>query len=632
MEIFCAFFAGVLFWLPRIAVISLVLATVIWVTAKSASWFIPQSGDPAPEFQVVGGNAEQNSLLARLLQAEFMRIKGELASGAVMVDRLYQAWTREFEENQKKQSRSAARQAQSASQVLMQNDARVIPSKIIAPVNLSQVSAAAENLKLLAGDLNKANVPDIKIASVELGPILRWLIDMFRPAADNKVVIFDDSSAALIEGPIVSNGRTVLELEPLTDAKKRTAHQIVEPVAYQILASKLASAEPKIDFGSWTALRDFVNGTKSMAMLVSQPKPGQEDHAKWDKEVAEAARLIKNAGVAAGDWRFVALASFLFERSRSFDDAIRLLDQYAEFTGGNKEAEDGREARLAYLRDRRVELAVTNALEDRKGDGTVFTATTTALAKLPSVVAARKLHRLDGVPDRAKVKIAIVSGAKPPWFGLDRPPDLLPIEDVLDRHGAGLAQVVRALTPSADVVFVPVASSESQDSEFGVVSESDILKALDALAGTDVPVILLPLGPLQGAGIEQAIQRLTEMGRLVIVPAGNSGGPTDFPLAAVPLVAESVNLDGRRSSFSSQVKGALGAVGELPTVDLIEAGPTVVVGTGTSYAAATLAAIAAESIARQPTLKGKALREALIKAAHPVDSQNPPVARVVIPR
>ena len=38
------------------------------------------------------------------------------------------------------------------------------------------------------------------------------------------------------------------------------------------------------------------------------------------------------------------------------------------------------------------------------------------------------------------------------------------------------------------------------------------------------------------------------------------------------------------------------------------------------------------SIARQPTLKGGALRDALIKAAHAVDAENPPVARVVIPR
>jgi hypothetical protein len=39
------------------------------------------------------------------------------------------------------------------------------------------------------------------------------------------------------------------------------------------------------------------------------------------------------------------LASFLFERSKDFDDAIRVLDRYAEFTRGDKKTEDGREAR-----------------------------------------------------------------------------------------------------------------------------------------------------------------------------------------------------------------------------------------------------------------------------------------------
>jgi F0F1-type ATP synthase membrane subunit c/vacuolar-type H+-ATPase subunit K len=102
---------------------------------------------------------------------------------------------------------------------------------------------------------------------------------------------------------------------------------------------------------------------------------------------------------------------------------------------------------------------------------------------------------------------------------------------------------------------------------------------------------------------------------MFIVPAGNSRKREDLPWATNILVAESVNLDGSRSEFSSEVKGSLGAVGELPTVDLTQAGPTVVVGTGTGYAAAALAAIAVESVARQPTLKGAALRDALISAA-----------------
>jgi hypothetical protein len=167
-------------------------------------------------------------------------------------------------------------------------------------------------------------------------------------------------------------------------------------------------------------------------LLVSQPQPGQDDRAKWDKQVAASALLIEHAGVAARDWRFITLASFLYERSKDLDNAIRLLDQYVEMTRGIKEAEDDREERLTYLRDGRVELAVARALESKKGDGTVFAAATTALAKLPSVVAARKLHRLDGVPDRAKVKIAksrpglastdhpTYSQSKTPWITTER--------------------------------------------------------------------------------------------------------------------------------------------------------------------------------------------------------------------
>jgi protein-L-isoaspartate O-methyltransferase len=93
------------------------------------------------------------------------------------------------------------------------------------------------------------------------------------------------------------------------------------------------------------------------------------------------------------------------------------------------------------------------------------------------------------------------------------------------------------------------------------------------------------------------------------------------------LQAEFTQIKGDLSSGAKNV-----AIGELPIVDLTEAGPAVLLGSGTGYAAAVLAAIAVESIARQPTLKGGALRDALIKAAHAVDAENPPVARVVIPR
>jgi hypothetical protein len=373
-----------------------------------------------------------------------------------------------------------------------------------------------------------------------------------------------------------------------------------------------------------------------MAKLVSQPQPGQDDRADWDKQVSDAARLIERAGAAAKDWKFIALASFLFERSRDFDSSIRVLDRYAEFSRGNEADEDGREARIAYLRDRRVEAAVAKAIEGRKGEGTVFAATANALAKLPSMMAARKLHRLDGEAERAKVKIAIVGSAKPRWFGLDGPPETLPAEEFLDQYGAGLAEVVRALSPSADVKFFPIHQKEPTTIGAGAVTDFELLKALNEVAKTDIRIILLPFGPIGGKAWTAALESLLASGHLVIVPAGNSGGSMRDRLVDTKsvLVAESIGLDGKRSSYSLEVKGGLGAMGELPIVDLTDAGPTVAVGTGTSYAAAALAAIAVESVARQPLLGGAALRDALIKAAaeSKEEEKSPPIARVVIPR
>ena len=243
------------------------------------------------------------------------------------------------------------------------------------------------------------------------------------------------------------------------------------------------------------------------------------------------------------------------------------------------------------------------------------------------MLSARRLHRLDGRADRPKIKIALLSGGKPPWFGVDGPPDAVPLEVMLDRYGAQLAQVVYALSPSANVVFVPVGAGERLRT--GAITPEDVLKALDGLA-TDIPVILVPFGPLVGGQWASVIEKLVQMDRLVVVPASNSGGPLDYPFATKILVAESINADGTRSRYSSQVKGAIGAVGEFPTVELTDLGPTIVVGTGTAFAAAALAAVVVESVARQPTLKSIALRDVLIDAARPGNAGNPPVARVVI--
>jgi hypothetical protein len=81
--------AGALFWLPRIAVISLVLTAVIWAADKSISWFAPERGDSVPAFEA--GSADQNALYARLLQAEFAQIRDDLSSGAAAVSSLLQA-------------------------------------------------------------------------------------------------------------------------------------------------------------------------------------------------------------------------------------------------------------------------------------------------------------------------------------------------------------------------------------------------------------------------------------------------------------------------------------------------------------------------------------------------------------
>jgi hypothetical protein len=110
--------------------------------APSRPHWTPQRGDPAPEFET--GNAEQNKLYARLLQAEFMQIKEDLASGAVTVNRVLEAWTTEFEETYEKkrsQSLGLGRQVQAAGvQAPTESQANVIPPPKSSPLWISSRS------------------------------------------------------------------------------------------------------------------------------------------------------------------------------------------------------------------------------------------------------------------------------------------------------------------------------------------------------------------------------------------------------------------------------------------------------------------------------------------------------------
>ena len=194
---------------------------------------------------------------------------------------------------------------------------------------------------------------------------------------------------------------------------------------------------------------------------------------------------------------------------------------------------------------------------------------------------------------------------------------------------------MQSLSPSADIVFVPLLESDGSELAEPPLTSSALIDAMNMLSGrADVPIILLPFGPLSDEIIATVISRVTGSGHLVIVPAGNEGVPglMSASIAGTALVAEAIEPDGTKSSFSSKVPGSLGAVGDLPTVVLTDAGPTVAVGSGTSNAAAALAAIAAETVSRQPDLKGAALRKALIAAARAPQGDGAPIARVAIPR
>src|SRR4051794_34868486 len=76
------------------------------VSSQTFSWLTSASGDPVPEFNVIGGTADQKDLLAHLVDAEFMRVRGDISVAAAAVERQLEVWTKEFEETSRLRKRA----------------------------------------------------------------------------------------------------------------------------------------------------------------------------------------------------------------------------------------------------------------------------------------------------------------------------------------------------------------------------------------------------------------------------------------------------------------------------------------------------------------------------------------------
>ncbi|MFN8017984.1 MAG: S8 family serine peptidase [Acidimicrobiales bacterium] len=203
--------------------------------------------------------------------------------------------------------------------------------------------------------------------------------------------------------------------------------------------------------------------------------------------------------------------------------------------------------------------------------------------------------RLDGRLDRARSK------------------SLVPGEGLADAdgHGTAMASIVHAAAPEAKVVVVKVAGTTG-------TTDARLAEGIDQAAAVGVDVVLVAQA---GAGAlprtHRAIERAGRRGVLVVAAAGNDGvdlgaHPAHPAADVAPNLVAVAATDRRGSLLGSSNRGApIGARGDGEAVPACGLGGEQTTATGTSPAAALVAARAARFVAEGRRATSTAVRREL---------------------
>lgn len=173
---------------------------------------------------------------------------------------------------------------------------------------------------------------------------------------------------------------------------------------------------------------------------------------------------------------------------------------------------------------------------------------------------------------------------------------------------SGLAPAVRImpLKTSKDTGSAPLSSAVAEAIDYAVAQGVGIIN-LSITIDTDVELV------------RQSVQAALDQGVIMVVAAGNKGGPVEFPanMSGAVAVANNQNDGTLHSSSNRGPEIALAAPGVLPYGTKL-GGKYGTSGSGTSFSAPMVAAALAALRSANPTLPAKTLLDTLKSTATPV--------------
>jgi len=564
-------------------------------------------------------------MLTHLLDAELRRIRDDFTAAVKVLSENLVRWQNELQtelEHERARGTGATpspdgENPQTVSQQL------ILPTPPTTAIDPTIVAGGLEHLRLFAESLQATKAPDIRVSGVDLGSVLQWLADRVMPKSEHSLMLVEETGSArvLLSGPIFGDATVQIELDGV---ETRSAKQIVDPVAYHVLATSLRSLpEHPIDLGDATALVNFVEGLSAFAArantlgLAGQPQneEGRRDH---DKEIID--KLMRAASGARhrnpqGAKDIASFTAFFAGQLGDHEQEAAILEQYAPLFTDEKATETV-QLRIEHARHRALEKAL-QAVGTTPGGPTAIDAIARKLGQHPTMIAARSKHRLASSSKAiaTPIRVAMVGDVPPDWLGLNAAPRTTrPSIDSMAEYIGQLAQIVRTLSPNASFSFFAIEGTDEGETH---AWPQKVAAAIDAAGKSDAAIIVIPLRGLDEEPIKASMRALATNGKLTIVSAGNDARVHDTRHAALDmegvLIASSLANDWKLSSFSNAPAGALAVIGEkLPIVVVEDDAVTIEPRDGTGPAAAVLAAIAVETKARYPNLSmldvGRALQ------------------------
>ena len=475
---------------------------------------------------------------------------------------------------------------------------------------------------------------ELKIADVDVGSLLSWLSKRSSESNQLKLnIVFNkDGSQSTIYGTVV--GRPSYSFSVQADG---TVEDIVREVATVIIQKEAVKSDERLvalDAVSFTTLIESLN---ELALAEKEAFFLNEDRVAKNKELFD--RLQKARGFSQFpelQW----LTARTAENAELWPEAIQyyrnLLAYYDSPTATL--TDDERVVRVREITDK------VAALDDRQKASTARPIVVAAGdASQPPGIAKLLAQQICGDYSRIWAQLGI-SGALPSStvtmglvgapsssvaeaFGgtiVGSPARVAPSEETrtfpIDDYIASVGQAVRAVAKEVTFVFAGLNDA--------MMADSQIIESLQAILKADmIDVVLMTYGQRGGTPLNPTYRTVVEGAAdktIVVFAAGNdpSVASAYAALADISLVSQGLDQEGKAAPFTSVAEGGVWTPGiAIPFCSLSSGEPTT--GSGTSFSAALVAALAAALATEFPDAKPQQIVSAM-KAA----SGGPPSAPI----